>query len=121
MEGIKETIFKFLRIESLVENLSGYVETRVKLLKIEIREDLAKVLSKGLVHITLVLFGSLVLIFFSIGLAEYFNTFFLDAFKGYWIVSGIYLVVFVLFLVFRKSVDRRFEKYFSELIKSKED
>ncbi len=121
MEGIKDTIFKFLRLDGLVENLSGYVETRVKLLKIEIREDLAKVLSKGLVHITIILFAFLFLIFFSIGMAEYINTLFTHSFEGYWIVAGVYLVFFLLFIAFRKSVDKKFEQYFSQLIKHKED
>jgi hypothetical protein len=121
MDGIKETIFKFLKIDNLVENLSGYLESRVKLLKIEIQEDVAKVLSKGLVHVTIVFFAFLFLIFFSIGLAEYINTFFINSFEGYWIVSGIYLIIFLIFLAFRKNLDKVFEKYFSELIKQKDE
>ena len=64
MEGIKEAIFKLLRIDNLVDNISGYVENRVKLLKLEIREDVANVLSKGLVHTFIFLFAFFFLIFF---------------------------------------------------------
>ncbi|MEQ8425085.1 MAG: phage holin family protein, partial [Cyclobacteriaceae bacterium] len=79
MEGIKDSIFKFLRIDSLVDNVSGYVESRVALLKIEIKEDVAKVISRGLVHGTIILFAFLFLIFLSLGLAEYLNTFFANS------------------------------------------
>lgn len=121
MEGIKETIFKFLKIDNLTENLSGYVETRVKLLKVEIKEDVAKILSRGLAQVSIIFFALLFLIFFSIGLAQYFNTFFTDAFKGYWIVSGAYFTLFLVFLLFKKVINRRLEKYFSELINNRED
>ena len=71
MEGIKDTLLKFLRIDNLASNVSGYVETRVKLLKIEIKEDVAKILSQGLAQATIILFAFLFLIFFSLGMAEY--------------------------------------------------
>ncbi|HCM75083.1 MAG TPA: hypothetical protein DIS90_01780 [Cytophagales bacterium] len=121
MDGIKDTIFKFLRIDNLANNLTGYVETRVKLLKIEIKEDVAKVLSKGLAHATIVLFAFLFLLFFSIGLSEYLNTFFANSFEGYMIVSGVYLILFLLFFAFRKKIDRMFAKYFSDLINKIEE
>lgn len=63
MEGIKDTILKFLRLDNLASNVTGYVETRVKLLKIEIKEDVAKVLSKGLAQATIIFFAFLFLIF----------------------------------------------------------
>ena len=42
MDKIKDSIFKFLRLDNLVENLSGYVETRIELVKLEVREEIAK-------------------------------------------------------------------------------
>ena len=41
--SISEALSKFFRFDSLAENLSGYVEARVELLKLEVREDVAKV------------------------------------------------------------------------------
>lgn len=121
MEGIKETILKFLKIDSLVDNLSGYMDARIQLLKIEIREEVAKVLSKGLVHLVIAFFVFLFLIFLSIGIANYLNDSLGDSFSGYWIVAGFYLLLFILLIVFRKDIDKRFERYFSALIKHKEE
>jgi len=45
---IKDSIFKFLRLDNLVKSLSGYLETRVELVKIEVREEIIKVVSHGL-------------------------------------------------------------------------
>jgi len=121
MEGIKDTILKFLRIDSLVDNLSGYVEARVNLLKIEIKEDIAKVLSKGIVHIAIILCVFLFLVFLSIGAANYLNFILNSTFHGFWIIAGFYLLLFIVFMVFRRNIYRRFEKYFSELIKGKDE
>lgn len=118
--GIKESIFKFLKLESLIENLSGYVESRVELVKLEIREDVARLLSKSIVYAALMLFAFLFLIFFSIGLAQYINTFFEAAFAGYWILALIYAFTFFVLLLFRKSILKSFEKSFTEKIRRKE-
>ena len=120
MEGLKEAIFKLLRIDSLVDSVSGYVENRVKLLKLEIREDVANVLSKGLVHTFIFLFAFFFIIFFSLGLAQFLNNYFDGGFEGYWIVSGAYFLVFLLLLVIRKPLDKKFRKYFTAII-TKED
>ena len=119
MESIKDSIFKFLRLDNLIENLSGYFEARVELMKIEVREEVAKVISHGLMMAVLILLGLLFLVFFSIGLAHFLNRSFADAFAGYWIVSGMYGVAFLVLIVFRKGIDRNFEKHFMEMIKRK--
>lgn len=121
MEGIKDTILKFLRIDNLASNVTGYVETRVKLLKIEIKEDIAKILSKGLAQVSIIFFAFLFLVFFSIGMAEYLNTLFTNSFEGYLIISGFYLVLFLLLLAFRKPLNKFFGKYFSDLINKNEE
>lgn len=121
MENLKDTLFKFLKLNTLVDNLSGYVETRVKLIKIEIREDVAKVLSKGLVQIVILLFLFLFLLFFSLGLAQYLNAVMANPYAGYWVVSGFYFLIFLIFLIFRKKLDHRFAEYFAEMIKRKEE
>jgi fatty acid desaturase len=120
MENLKDTIFKFLRLDGLMGSLTGYIETQILLFKLEIREDIAKAISKAIVFFALLLFGFLFLLFFSLGLAHYINVFFDEVYVGYWIVAGIYGVAFLLFLMFRKAIDRSFEKHFLEIIKRKD-
>ena len=119
IEGLKEKLFKLLRIDNLMENLTGYAEARLELFKLEIREDVAKMLSKAIIYGILAIFGFLFLIFVSIGMAQFLNNFFSHPYVGSWIVAGVYGVAFLGLVVFRDSIDRAFEKRFLELIKRK--
>jgi hypothetical protein len=120
MDKIKDTIFKFLRLDNLMGSLTGYLEAQVALVKMEVREEVAKILSRGLVLVTVILLATLFLLFFSIGLAHYLNGFFQQPYIGYWIVSGIYGLPCFTFLLFRKSISHSIEKYFDKHIKHKE-
>jgi uncharacterized membrane protein YqjE len=119
MEKISETILKFLRLDNFVHHLTGFVEARMELLKAEIREDIAKALSRAMVTVALFFMGFLFLIFFSIGLAHFINRYFSDSFAGYWLVAGIYGAIFLILLLFRKSILSYFEQQFKELTKRK--
>jgi len=117
MEKIKDSIFKFLHLDNLIENLSGYVETRVELIKIEIREEMARVISHALMVGLLFLLGMLFLVFFSIGSALYLNSYFYSSSAGFWIVAGIYGVSGLIIALFHKSIGRFFENYLIEQAK----
>jgi len=117
MEKVKDSIFKFLRLDNLVENLSGYVEARVELIKIEIREEIARVISNALMVSVLFLLGLLFLIFFSIGAAHYLNRYFNNASVGFWIISGVYGMFGLVIVLFRKQIGSFFERYLIEQAK----
>lgn len=120
MENWKDTLFKFLRLDGLMGSLTGYIEAQIQLFKLEIKEDIAKAISKAIVFFAFLLFGFLFLLFFSLGLAHYINVFFDEVYAGYWIVAGIYGLTFLVFLMFRKSINSNFEKYFLDVIKRKD-
>ena len=120
MEKISETILKFLRLDNLVEHISGYVEARIELMKADIRRDVATALTRSMVMVALFFIGFLFLIFFSIGLAHFLNRFFEASYIGYWSVAGFYGATFLVLLVFRQSIYQYFERQLSELIKRKE-
>jgi uncharacterized membrane protein YqjE len=119
MDKVYETILKFLRLDSFVHNITGYVESRIELMKVEIREDVSKAIATALVTIALFLIGFMFLIFFSIGLAQFISVYFEASYAGYWSVAGVYGTFFLILLIFRKSIYRYFEHKFSELIKRK--
>jgi uncharacterized membrane protein YqjE len=117
MEGIKETLFKFLRLDNLLDNLTGYVEARIELLKIEIREDVAKVLAKALMILIVIFLALLFLLFVSIGLAQYLNTIFGKPHVGYWMVAGVYGAPCLIFILFRKSIGHSMQEHLLKMIK----
>ena len=114
---ISESILKFLGLEGLVQNLTGYVEARVELMKTEIREDVSKAMARALVMVALFLIGFMFLIFFSVGLAQFLAQYFERPYGGYWTVAGLYLATFLLLFVFRKNIHHYFERQLAELMK----
>jgi len=120
MENISNTILKFLKLDSLIQNLTGFVETRIELMKIEVREDLSKAVARTLMTAVLFLVGFLFLVFFSVGLAHFLNQFFEYGYGGYWIVAGIYAATFLTLLVLKKTIFQYFQKQMTEMMKRKE-
>lgn len=120
MESIKDTLIKFLRLDNLIDNISGYAEARIDLLKIEIREEVAKTLSRAVVIMAVIVTALIFLLFFSIGLANLLNEYFTHSYAGYWIVAGIYGIPCIAFLLFKKKISAYFEHKMLELIKQKE-
>lgn len=114
MDKIIETVLKFLKIENLVQSISGYVETKVELFKIEIREEVAKVTSTALMVALVILFALLALFFLSFGLAGFLNSRYESTHVGHWIVAGIYSLLGLILLIFRRKIAHSFEKYLLE-------
>lgn len=120
MDKITETILKFLKLDNIVHSLTGYVEDRIELMKLEIREDVAKIVGRAIVMVGLFLIGFMFLVFFSAGLAHFLNRYFSESYAGYWIVAGIYLLGFLILYFSRNSIYHGVERHFAEMIKKKE-
>lgn len=119
MEDIKDTILKFFRLDKLINSLTGYTESRIDLLKIEIREEVARVLASGLMVLIIVLLGLIFIFFLSIGLAHYLNSFYEKSQVGYWMVAGIYGLPCLIFVLFRKRISNAMETHLMNMIRRK--
>ena len=115
---LKDTILKFLKMDSLLDHLTGYVETRIELMKVEMREELAKAISKALVYVVIVSFVVLFILLISMAgaykIAESMGTT-----AGFTIVAGIYLLMGILVYGFRNSITERLESRFQEKMNKK--
>ena len=118
--SLKEVLFKFFKLDTLAETLSGYVEARLDLLKLEIREDVAKAFAQALVFGVIVFFVLLFIIFFSIGLALFLNRYFIDSYAGFWTVAGIYLTLSGLLFIFKKQLFQNLGRFLKERLKHKQ-
>lgn len=105
----KDVILKFLKLEGLINNLTGYLETRVELLKIEVKEEVAKLLSKTVIGLLLafVLFFFLILLSFAL---SYYLGLYVGVVGGFLIVSSFYLLVGILVFIFRHDITTIIEK-----------
>lgn len=100
---MKDKILKLLKLDSLFENLSGYVESKIELFKVEVREEVVSIISKILVVLISALCLFFCLILASLGLAYYLGTL-VGMTGGLLIVAGVYLLIFILLIVFREQV-----------------
>lgn len=112
---IKETILKLLKLDGLMNNLTGYVEGRVELMKYELKEDLARGLAKVSIVMLAALLFTFFLIFLSVAVAFKLSES-LGTFTGFGIVAAFYLLLLAGIILFRKSISKSLEKKLKALI-----
>jgi uncharacterized membrane protein YqjE len=113
---IKDTLLKFLKMDSLVEHVTGYVETRIELMKVEVQEEVSKVLSKALVFVVIVSFLTLFVLLISMALAYKLGEI-VGNFGGFAIIAGVYLLIGILMLIFRDSISDKIEESLQDVMK----
>jgi hypothetical protein len=106
---IRDSLAKFFKVDSLISNLTGYVETRVEILKLEAKEELSKQLSNAAVYGTIGFLFIMVLLFFSVAIALTIGEH-LGNLAGFSIVGAFYLVIAIGLLVNREKLLKKIEK-----------
>jgi uncharacterized membrane protein YqjE len=115
---LKDTISKFFKVDSLIDNLTGFVETRVELLKIEVKEDFAKGLAQAIAYLFISFILALFLTFLSIAVALLISER-LGNFAGFSIVGALYLVTGLILWVSRSKIISSLENMFSQMFRKK--
>ena len=100
----KSRLFKFLKIDSIIENLTGLIETRLELAKIEMKEELAKIGARIIAMVIFSFLAVMIVIFFSIWMATLLNSLIGSVWAGYAIVTGFYFLVLILLVVFKVHI-----------------
>lgn len=115
---IRDSLAKFFKVDSLISNLTGYVETRVEILKIEAKEEISKQASNAIVYGIMVFLFAVVLLFFSVAIALTIGER-LGNFAGFSIVAGVYLIGGVVVMVNREKLIRSIERKIALKLKQK--
>ncbi len=115
---LKDSILKLFKLDNLVSNLTGYVETRMELVKLEVKEDLTKAIAKLSVFVFLAFAFTLFLMFISVAIAFKIGES-VGTFGGFAIVAGFYLVTAFVLLFFRDAISASIEKQITEIMKKK--
>jgi uncharacterized membrane protein YqjE len=115
---LKDRLLKFLKLDGLIESLSDYFETRVEILKIEIKEDVVRLLAQVLVGLFIAFTALFFLLMISLAIAHVLAER-LGTPAGFAIVAGFYLVLVAVFVLFRKDISIKVEKILSEIVKKK--
>ena len=84
---------------SLIGNLTGYLDTRIDLVRLELQQKVSSVLVSAVHGATLAVLGLLFIIFVSIFAGLALNSALDSTYWGFGVVAGFYLVLLVLVLV----------------------
>jgi uncharacterized membrane protein YqjE len=91
-----QKVLKFLKLDNIFDHLSGYIEDRVAILKLELQEEAASFGAKILLLGIMFMLGLAGLLFLSIAMAIFLNIILNHSFGGFLIVGGFYLVLTVI-------------------------
>lgn len=115
---LKDRLIKFFKLDSMANNLTGYVEARMELLKIEIKEDVARGVSKVVVFVVLAFAFMLFIFFLSVGLAYWIGEA-LGIPAGFGIVAAVYLLIAIILFTQRDQISHKIEKQVLEITKKR--
>ncbi|MGC3948288.1 MAG: phage holin family protein [Chryseolinea sp.] len=107
-----------MKLDSLIEHLTGFVETRIELMKVEVQEELARVLSRALVFIVIMAVLTLFVLLFSMAVSFKIGES-LGYFGGFAIVGGFYLLIGLIIFAFRTRISEQMESKLEEIMKRK--
>lgn len=114
----KETLSKFFKVDSLLENLSGYVESRVELLTVEVKESVAKGLAQGVGYLLIAFIFALFITFLSIAIALLIGSK-LGGFAGFAIVGAFYFIAGIIVWFSREKLILKLESRFALMFRKK--
>jgi ABC-type Co2+ transport system permease subunit len=115
---LNDSLLKLFKLDNLINNMTGYIEARMELVKLEVKEDLTKALSKLAVFFFLAFAFTLFLIFISIALAISIGKT-VGMFGGFAMVAAFYFALAVVLLFFRDAISTSIEKQITEIMKKK--
>jgi uncharacterized membrane protein YqjE len=117
---LKDSVLKFLKLDSLIENITGYVEARIELTKLEVKEDIAKSLSKALLFILMGVVFTLFIVLISVAVAHLIARS-VGPVGGFAIVAGFYLLLTLLLYAFRNAIGEKLQGHLIEIMKKKKE
>lgn len=82
---------KLFDLDKLLETFTGFLETKIELMKLDAKEELTLLISKALVFMAVAIFTLLALLFLSLGAATILNSYFENDYLGFLILGVIYL------------------------------
>lgn len=112
------SIAKFFKVDSLISNFTGFVETRIELLKIEAKEELSKGLSSVIVYLLLIFVFAVSVVFVSVAMALWIGTL-VGMAGGFAMVSALYLIIGFFLLAKREKLTKTFEIKIDQMLKKK--
>ena len=97
------------RSQKLIKNLIGFLETKIEIIKLDIKEEFSEVVSKMVMFMIALFLLFSTIMFASITLANYLNHLFSSNFIGHGIIAIFYLLLIgLIYLMKDKKVLKKF-------------
>lgn len=82
---------KIFNIDRLLESLTGYLETKIELFRLDVEDEIQKVIAKAIILVIVVICVFFALFLISISLSQFLNALFDSRFLGFMVVAVLYL------------------------------
>lgn len=115
----KKGLLNFLKLDSIIENLSGYVENKLEILKIELKEDAAIIASRLILLIILCTLAIIILLFLSLTAGIVINLWLGSSYLGFLIIGTFYLLLLLLVIIFKNKfkLESKIQSYLLKIFK----
>ncbi len=119
----KEALIRLLNLEKIVANLTKFIEIKLEIYELKLKEQLANIISSIAVLMIILSFGFLVLFFASMALGFYLNSTLNSSFLGFLIIGGLNLLICILLVMMRDKIitNPLFQTFFSETLIKESD
>ncbi len=88
--------------------LKKYLHDRLSLIKLQAVDKLSRLVGALVIGVLLIVIGFVALLFISIMLGYYFSSLTGSNFIGFSIIAAFYVILFLLLIIFRKSLIEKF-------------
>ena len=107
---------KLFDFNKIMEAFTGFIETKVELWKLEAKEEIGALIAKMLLVMLVALFATMMLLFFTLGLAYWLNVVLESRFIGFIVVGMIYAgLTGIIYFNRRSIIDKMIEKQNQEI------
>jgi hypothetical protein len=119
----KNKVFDILNLENLIAHLSRFIELKLEIYELKVKEQLVGILSSFATLALIISFGMLMLFFSSLALGFFLNDVFESSFLGFVIIGLIYLLICILLVVFKNRIitNHLFQALFSDTLTGTKD
>lgn len=101
---------KLFDFDKLIGTLTRYIETKIELLKLDVKEGISVAITKLVMIVGALLLGIFVVLFLFMGLAALLNEVLKSTYLGYFIVTGFFAILLVIFIASREKVTARIKQ-----------
>jgi hypothetical protein len=99
-----------LKIEDVVDNVTGYVESRIEVIKLDVKDQATEIGTATLVFGLVCFVGLMILGMLSVALALYLGSVLASFALGFVLVAGLYLLLAIGLLLSKDKLHRAIEK-----------